>query len=168
MGRPATPYACHYSTWRDRRPLGGALPGLTATMALALMLPFTFSLEALEGLVALGAVYMGTIYGGAFTAILINTPGTPSSIAAISSVIGGVVGIAFLLIAGRCLFIQVSLLSHGSRRLQFHLHQAHRPRPLFRRLTQGSLVLQGLSPRPSPRPDMPPEKKDGRAIHLSR
>ena len=98
----------------------GALPGLTATMALALMLPFTFSLEALEGLVALGAVYMGTIYGGAFTAILINTPGTPSSIATtfdghpmakqgraleaisvatIASVIGGVVGVAFLLIA---------------------------------------------------------------------
>ena len=44
----------------------GALPGLTATMALALMLPFTFAMDALEGLVALGAVYMGTIYGGAF------------------------------------------------------------------------------------------------------
>ena len=40
------------------------------------MLPFTFAMDALEGLVALGAVYMGTIYGGAFTAILINTPGT--------------------------------------------------------------------------------------------
>ena len=98
----------------------GALPGLTATMALALMLPFTFSLDALEGLVALGAVYMGTIYGGAFTAILINTPGTPSSIATtfdghpmakqgraleaisiatIASVIGGVVGVMFLLVA---------------------------------------------------------------------
>ncbi|TVS05005.1 MAG: C4-dicarboxylate ABC transporter permease [Rhodobacteraceae bacterium] len=98
----------------------GALPGLTATMALALMLPFTFTLDALEGLVALGAVYMGTIYGGAFTAILLNTPGTPSSIATtfdghpmakqgraleaisvatIASVVGGVVGVTFLLIA---------------------------------------------------------------------
>lgn len=98
----------------------GALPGLTATMALALMLPFTFSLDALEGLVALGAVYMGTIYGGAFTAILINTPGTPSSIATtfdghpmakqgraleaisiatIASAVGGVVGVAVLLVA---------------------------------------------------------------------
>ncbi|WP_296644517.1 tripartite tricarboxylate transporter permease [Roseinatronobacter sp.] len=98
----------------------GALPGLTATMALALMLPFTFAMEALEGLVALGAVYMGTIYGGAFTAILINTPGTPSSIATtfdghpmakqgraleaisiatIASVVGGVVGVVFLLLA---------------------------------------------------------------------
>jgi putative tricarboxylic transport membrane protein len=98
----------------------GALPGLTATMALALMLPFTFTMEALEGLVALDAVYMGTIYGGAFTAILINTPGTPSSIATtfdghpmakqgraleaisiatIASAIGGVVGVIFLLLA---------------------------------------------------------------------
>jgi len=98
----------------------GALPGLTATMALALMLPFTFAMDALEGLVALGAVYMGTIYGGAFTAILINTPGTPSSIATtfdghpmakqgraleaislatIASVVGGLVGVIFLLLA---------------------------------------------------------------------
>lgn len=98
----------------------GALPGLTATMALALMLPFTFTLPPLEGLVALGAVYMGTIYGGAFTAILINTPGTPSSIATtfdghpmakqgrgleaisiatIASVVGGLVGVAVLLLA---------------------------------------------------------------------
>jgi putative tricarboxylic transport membrane protein len=98
----------------------GSLPGLTATMALALMLPFTFTMDALEGLVALGAVYMGTIYGGAFTAILINTPGTPSSIATtfdghpmakqgraleaisiatIASVVGGVVGVVFLLLA---------------------------------------------------------------------
>jgi len=98
----------------------GALPGLTATMALALMLPFTFAMDALEGLVALGAVYMGTIYGGAFTAILINTPGTPSSIATtfdghpmakqgraleaisiatIASAIGGLVGVIFLLLA---------------------------------------------------------------------
>lgn len=97
----------------------GAMPGLTATMALAMLLPFTFSMEALQGLVALGAVYMGSIYGGAFTAILINTPGTPSSIATtfdgypmarqgrayealaaatIASVVGGVVGVIFLLI----------------------------------------------------------------------
>ncbi len=52
----------------------GSLPGLTATMALAVLLPFTFSMSPLQGLMALGAVYMGSIYGGAFTAILINTP----------------------------------------------------------------------------------------------
>ena len=59
----------------------GAMPGLTATMALAVLLPFTFTLPPLHGLVALGAVYMGAIYGGSFAAILVNTPGTPSSIA---------------------------------------------------------------------------------------
>lgn len=97
----------------------GALPGLTATMALAVLLPFTFTLSALEGLVALGAVYMGTIYGGSFAAILVNTPGTPSSIATtfdgypmakqgrayeaicaatVASVIGGLLGVAALLL----------------------------------------------------------------------
>lgn len=97
----------------------GALPGLTATMALAVLLPFTFTMSPLQGLMALGAVYMGAIYGGAFTAILINTPGTPSSIATtfdgypmarkgrayealaaatIASVVGGIIGVAFLLL----------------------------------------------------------------------
>lgn len=97
----------------------GALPGLTATMALAVLLPFTFTMEALQGLVALGAVYMGTIYGGSFAAILVNTPGTPSSIATtfdgypmakegrayeaicaatVASVIGGLIGVAALLL----------------------------------------------------------------------
>jgi putative tricarboxylic transport membrane protein len=58
----------------------GALPGLTATMAVALLVPFTYTMDAVSGLVLLGAIYMGCIYGGAFSAILINTPGTPSSI----------------------------------------------------------------------------------------
>lgn len=96
----------------------GAMPGLTATMALAVLLPFTFTLPPLHGLVALGAVYMGAIYGGSFAAILVNTPGTPSSIATafegypmakqgraieainiatVSSAIGGIAGVLFLL-----------------------------------------------------------------------
>ena len=58
----------------------GALPGLTATMAVALLVPFTYTMNAASGLTLLGAIYMGCIYGGAFSAILINTPGTPSSI----------------------------------------------------------------------------------------
>jgi putative tricarboxylic transport membrane protein len=58
----------------------GALPGLTATMAVALLVPFTYTMNPIAGLVTLGAVYMGCIYGGSFSAILINTPGTPSSI----------------------------------------------------------------------------------------
>jgi putative tricarboxylic transport membrane protein len=59
----------------------GAMPGLSATMGVALLVPFTFAMDPLEGLVLLGAFYMGAIYGGAFTAILVNAPGTPSSIA---------------------------------------------------------------------------------------
>lgn len=58
----------------------GALPGLTGTMAVALLVPFTFNMPPVAGLVLLGSIYMGAIYGGCFSAILINTPGTPSSI----------------------------------------------------------------------------------------
>lgn len=58
----------------------GALPGLTATMAVAILVPFTYTMSPASGLATLGAIYMGCIYGGAFSAILINTPGTPSSI----------------------------------------------------------------------------------------
>lgn len=59
----------------------GALPGLTATMAIAVMLPFTFSMDADTALITLGGIYIGAIFGGCIAAILINTPGTPSSIA---------------------------------------------------------------------------------------
>jgi putative tricarboxylic transport membrane protein len=59
----------------------GALPGLTATMALALLVPFTFTMEPGMALMVLGGVYVGAIYGGCIAAILINTPGTPSAIA---------------------------------------------------------------------------------------
>lgn len=60
--------------------MAGALPGLTATMAVALLVPFTFTMNPISGLVTLGAIYCGSIFGGAFSAILVNTPGTPSSI----------------------------------------------------------------------------------------
>ena len=59
----------------------GALPGLTATMAVALMVPITFAMNPISGLIMLGAIYSGAIYGGSNAAILINTPGTPSSVA---------------------------------------------------------------------------------------
>lgn len=59
----------------------GALPGLSATMAVAVLAPFTFTLDPASGLIALGAVYTGAIYGGAYAAILVNTPGTPAAIA---------------------------------------------------------------------------------------
>ena len=44
----------------------GALPGLSATMACALMVPFTFTMPPLSGLATLGAIYMAAIYGGSF------------------------------------------------------------------------------------------------------
>lgn len=58
----------------------GALPGFSATMAVALMVPFTFTMSPISGLVTIGALYCAAIFGGAFSAILLNTPGTPSSI----------------------------------------------------------------------------------------
>ena len=57
----------------------GALPGLSATMGVALMVPVTFAMNPTSGLIMLGAIYVGAIYGGANSAILICTPGTPSS-----------------------------------------------------------------------------------------
>jgi len=59
----------------------GGLPGLSATMAVAVLVPVTFGMEPASGLIMLGAIYTGAIYGGAYSAILVNTPGTPSAIA---------------------------------------------------------------------------------------
>jgi putative tricarboxylic transport membrane protein len=96
----------------------GALPGLSATMAVAVLVPLTFSMPPASALIMLGAIYTGAIYGGSFAAILVNTPGTPSAIATtfdgfpmakrgdgdlavtcgtIASMVGGVVGAFFLL-----------------------------------------------------------------------
>ena len=96
----------------------GALPGLSATMGVALMVPATFAMNPTSGLIMLGAIYTGAIYGGANSAILICTPGTPSSVATtfdgwplcqkgdadiglytslLSSAFGGIVGTVFLL-----------------------------------------------------------------------
>jgi len=59
----------------------GAIPGLTATMAVAVLVPITFVMAPASALILLGAIYTGAIYGGAYSAILLNTPGTPSAIA---------------------------------------------------------------------------------------
>jgi len=95
----------------------GALPGLTATMGVALLLPLTFGMEAEAGILMLLGIYVGAIYGGSISAILLHTPGTPASaataidgyefskrgeagralgIATISSYIGGVVSVLCL------------------------------------------------------------------------
>ena len=57
----------------------GAIPGLTTTMAVALALPFTFSMEPVSAILLLVGIYKGGMYGGSITAILIRTPGTPAS-----------------------------------------------------------------------------------------
>ncbi|MDU4889304.1 MAG: tripartite tricarboxylate transporter permease [Clostridium sp.] len=99
----------------------GALPGLTATMGVALLLPLTFGMDAQTGILLLLGIYIGAIYGGSISAILLKTPGTPASaataldgyefskrgeggralgIATVSSFVGGVVScIALMLIS---------------------------------------------------------------------
>ena len=59
----------------------GCMPGLSAAMGVALMLPMTFTMKPETGLIVLGAIYCGAIFGGSISAILIHTPGTPASAA---------------------------------------------------------------------------------------
>ena len=96
----------------------GATPGLSPTMAVALLIPFTFHMDPAQGLMLLGAAYTSTVAGGAVSAILLNIPGAPANIATaldgnvmarkgagaralqicfISSAIGGVLGILVLI-----------------------------------------------------------------------
>jgi putative tricarboxylic transport membrane protein len=96
----------------------GALPGLSPTMAVALLIPFTFQMDAATGLVLLGAVYTATVAGGAISGILVNIPGAPANIATvldghpmakkgkatqalhfcfISSFVGGIIGVLVLI-----------------------------------------------------------------------
>lgn len=57
----------------------GALPGLTATMGMIVLLPLTFDLRAVDAIQLLMGVFVGGITGGSVTAIAINIPGTPAS-----------------------------------------------------------------------------------------
>lgn len=59
----------------------GATPGLSPTMAVALLIPFTFQLAPAQGLILLGAAYTSTVAGGAVSAILLKIPGAPANIA---------------------------------------------------------------------------------------
>ncbi len=98
----------------------GCLPGLTGSLGIALMLPFTYHMEALTALVFLLSIYTGGLFGGAITAIMINTPGSTSNMVTMldgypmakrgeggramgigltSSVIGGLIGCVFLVMA---------------------------------------------------------------------
>lgn len=95
----------------------GALPGLTATMAVSLMISLTYGMPTANAMAILISLYLGGIYGGSRSAILLNVPGTPSSaatalegfplaqrgegskagiVATLYSVGGGLVGLTFL------------------------------------------------------------------------
>lgn len=97
----------------------GAAPGLSPTMAVALLVPFTFHMDPADGLILLGAVYTAAVAGGSITAILINIPGAPANIATmfdghamakngkaekalylsfLSSGVGGLFGVAVLIL----------------------------------------------------------------------
>lgn len=107
-----------------------AIPGLTATLALALLLPLTYSLDVTTALMACASIYMAGMCGGSITATTINIPGAPSSMmtalegypmqqrgegplalghAAFGSMIGGVFG-AVLLVVLAPLVADLSLL----------------------------------------------------------
>ncbi len=95
----------------------GAIPGLSVTMAASILISFTFKWEVNEALALISGVFIGGVYGGSRTAILLNIPGAPSAIATaiegypmakrgeagtaiglttVMSVIGGFVGILAL------------------------------------------------------------------------
>lgn len=59
----------------------GAIPGLSVTMAVSILISFTFSWEMFDALALMIGIYMGGVYGGSRTAILLNIPGAPSAIA---------------------------------------------------------------------------------------
>ncbi len=61
----------------------GGLPGFTAAMGVAILLPLTFGMDPATGLILLGSLFSGAMYGGSIAAILINTPGTPSAAATV-------------------------------------------------------------------------------------
>lgn len=96
----------------------GATPGLTSTMAIGLLVPITFTMPQTLAFMLLLGIYCGGIYGGSITAILLNLPGTPTSvitaidgyamtrrgeagraiaIATVSSTLGGIISCIFLI-----------------------------------------------------------------------
>jgi putative tricarboxylic transport membrane protein len=61
----------------------GALPGLSATMGIAVLIPLTFVMQPLTALGMIAGIYNGAMYGGAIPAILLRIPGTPAGIATV-------------------------------------------------------------------------------------
>lgn len=58
----------------------GAMPGLTGTLAVAILIPTTFSMDPVMGLAMMGGSYSGSMYGGSIASILMATPGTPAAL----------------------------------------------------------------------------------------
>jgi putative tricarboxylic transport membrane protein len=58
----------------------GAMPGLSATMAISVLVPFTFGMEPLVALGLMAGIYNGAMYGGAIPAVLLRIPGTPAAV----------------------------------------------------------------------------------------
>jgi putative tricarboxylic transport membrane protein len=77
---PLIPVALIGLTWGI---LGGALPGISASITMALVLPFTYTMEPAMAIALLACVYIGAEYGGSIPAILIRTPGTNSAAATV-------------------------------------------------------------------------------------
>jgi putative tricarboxylic transport membrane protein len=63
--------------------IGGALPGISPSIAMALLLPFTHGMDPVAAIVMLASVYVGAEYGGSIPAILIRTPGTNAAAATV-------------------------------------------------------------------------------------
>jgi putative tricarboxylic transport membrane protein len=61
--------------------IGGALPGISATMTVALLVSLTYGMSPINGILVLVAAYSGAIFGGSISATLINVPGTPANAA---------------------------------------------------------------------------------------
>src|SRR5699024_6185949 len=104
----------------------GSIPGLTATMAIAIALPITFTMEPGSAMALLISLYIGGVSGGMIPAILLKLPGTPSSIATtfdgypmaqkgyaekafsysiIFSILGGILSVALLILIAPSLAI---------------------------------------------------------------
>ncbi len=99
--------------------VAGAMPGLSPSTAVALLVPFSYTMEPGLALILLTSIYIASNYGGSITAVLINTPGTPSAAvttldgypltqkgeagkglgtALVASTIGGAVGVLILIL----------------------------------------------------------------------
>ncbi|MGJ8572011.1 MAG: tripartite tricarboxylate transporter permease [Hoeflea sp.] len=63
--------------------LGGAMPGISPSITMALLLPFTYTMDPTGAIVLLASTYVGAEYGGSIPAILIRTPGTNAAAATV-------------------------------------------------------------------------------------